>query len=229
MAWGNGLVDASDLAVLFDYWCQDLRPPDPNAPAAHWKLDESQGMTAYDSAGDNHGTLIGDPVWQPTGGQIDGALELDGVGDGVETGFVVDPSAGQFSVLAWVQGGAPYQIIISQSNAQNWLEAAQDGNLTAGIAAWLVGKVLSSETQITDGAWHHVGFVWDSGTRMLYADGVEVARDSSDPPRSSSGGMHIGAPPRLQWAFGYWSGLIDDVRIYDRPVSSDEIAALAQP
>ncbi len=51
---------------------------------AHWKLDETSG-DALDSSGNNYdGTLLGDtplPVWEPSGGQIDGALSFDGEDD----------------------------------------------------------------------------------------------------------------------------------------------------
>ena len=44
----------------------------------HWRLDEGSGTTAYDSSGSvNNGTFNGGPVWQPTSGQIDGALEFE--------------------------------------------------------------------------------------------------------------------------------------------------------
>jgi hypothetical protein len=52
--------------------------PIPNL-IAHWTFDEGSGTTAYDSVGDNHGTLIGDPTW--TSGIIGGALSFDGDGD----------------------------------------------------------------------------------------------------------------------------------------------------
>jgi hypothetical protein len=50
---------------------------------AHWKFDEGEGDTAYDSAGGNHGTLNG-PTW--TTGQIGEALSFDGTEDDVFVG-----------------------------------------------------------------------------------------------------------------------------------------------
>jgi hypothetical protein len=72
---------------------------------------------------------------------------------------------------------------------------------------------------ITDGDWHQVGFVWDGTRRHLYADDEEVATDSSNLGKlvSYNGGLYIGAGPGLS-ATSFWSGLIDDVRIYDREV-----------
>jgi len=60
----------------------------------------------------------------------DGALLLDGIDDYISAGNILDPAAGPFSVFAWVKGGAPNQVIISQENGVNWLMAdATNGTL----------------------------------------------------------------------------------------------------
>jgi len=194
---------------------------------AHWKLDEAEGTVAHDSAGTYDANLIGDPVWRPDGGQVGGALELDGVDDGIQSDLVLDPVGqdlhGPFSVFVWVKGGGPNQVIISQALGDNWLMADASGNLKTEAkkqTTW-ASMPLSSDALITDGQWHHVGLVWDAdaGIRSLYVDEIEVATDQ---PRCLSGhywdaGFHIGAPKRLNFP-DYWSGLIDDVRVYDRAV-----------
>ena len=68
MPWGDSMVNEVDLEVLISHWGQDIRL------AAHWKLDEAEGTIAYDSAGEHDGVLNGNPLWQPEGGMIDGAL-----------------------------------------------------------------------------------------------------------------------------------------------------------
>jgi len=203
--------------------CNVLGQIEENDPRiAHWKLDETEGMTAYDSAGIHDALLLGDPVWRPQGGQIDGAMELDGMDDGAEAGFVLDPEKTPFSVFAWVHGGAPGQVLLSQAFGDNWLTADRvRGNLTTEIQTRSAGFGLVSETPITDGDWHHVGLVWDdAGTRSLYVDTVEVARETGVFPWPSwwtDGGVRIGAP-RQPFSPTFFSGLIDDVRIYNRAV-----------
>ena len=56
--------------------------------------------------------------------------------------------------------------------------------------------------------------------RHLYVDGTEVAKDTVAlaPPKSATGGLYIGASKSLD-AASFFSGLIDDVRIYDRAVT----------
>jgi Tol biopolymer transport system component len=216
MPWGDGKVDEKDLEVLMRYWQQEILNP---ALAAYWKLDETSGMMAADSIGASNGTLVGNPIWQPAGGKLGGALQLDGIDDYVKTPFVVDPAKGPFSVFAWVKGGAPGQVILSQATGVNWLMAdASDGALATEIKGpGRTGKALKSAKIITDGVWHRVGFVWDGSNRILYVDGVEVARDTQANLPSSSGGLYIGAGASLAPGT-FWSGLIDDVRMYDRAV-----------
>jgi len=62
-----------------------------------------------------------------------------------------------------------------------------------------------------------VGLTWDGTTRILYVDDVEVARDTQAGLGGSVGGLHIGAGSNLA-ADSFWSGLVDDVRIYDRAI-----------
>ena len=76
---------------------------------------------------------------------------------------------------------------------------------------------LKSQTVIVDGNWHRVGFVWDGSDRILYVDDMEVARDTPTDLESSEGGLYLGAGKALE-SGTYFSGLIDDVRIYSRIV-----------
>ena len=87
-------------------------------------------------------------------------------------------------------------------------------------------SLLRSQTVIADGQWHRVGLVWDGSNRILYADDAEVAKDTETQLHDSYGGLHIGAGKDLQPGT-FWPGLIDDVRIYNRALSAEDIARLA--
>ena len=215
--WGDGKVDAADLEVLMSAWGQKVSDP---TLIAHWKLDETEGMVVADSVGDNDGIITGVPLWQADGGKVGGALQLDGVNDCVTTEFVRDPSEGPFSVFAWVKGGATGQVIVSQEKGANWLMAsASDGTLATELkGAGRFGKVLTSAKIITDGMWHRVGLAWDGTNRILYVDDIAVARDAQTTLVGTYAGLHVGAGTTLAPG-SFWSGLIDDVRIYDCAVS----------
>jgi len=230
---GDGIVDEKDLNLFAEHFLKELQP------VAHWMLDETEGEIAEDSFGNNDGVLNGNPVWQPSGGAIGGALQLDGVDDYVSTAFGFDSSRASFSAFAWVKGGAPGQAIISQTGAS-------DGRNSKPASAWLqadssYGRLITrlmhppfdpllSETVITDGQWHHVGLVYDFDglRRHLYVDGAEVARDNNAVGGvDSNGSLYFGGGQMLEPG-SFFSGLIDDVRIYDEVLSAEEVADLAR-
>ena len=227
MPLGDGIVDAQDLIVLAEYLLfEDV------SLVAHWKLEETEGIIAHNSINGNDGTLNGNPAWLPAGGMIGGALQFDGIDDYISTPFILDPAKGSLSAFAWIYGGVPGQVILSQTGdfGGTWLGVnPSDGTLMTGFSDMYFGT-LQSESVITDGQWHHVGLVydWDSLHRRLYVDGVQVAEDAtvvSSVP--SDGGLYIGASKDLD-ATSFFSGFIDDVRIYDAALTAEEIAALAQ-
>ncbi|MBL7189169.1 MAG: PD40 domain-containing protein [Phycisphaerae bacterium] len=224
MPWGDGIIDIQDLVVLAEHLFEGVNDA---TLIAHWPLDEAQGVIAYDSAANSDGVLVGGPVWQPEGGMVAGTLQFDGVDDYVSTDLVLNPAdpeiSSGFSVIAWIKDGAPGQAIMSQADGVNWLcidsiEGCLMTELT-NTGRSSVGPMLS-QAKVIDDDWHRIGIVWDGSYRCLHVDGVEVVRD--DAPLSalegSEGGVYIGAGQALD-AGSFFSGLIDDIRIYNRAVS----------
>ncbi|MBN2588641.1 MAG: PD40 domain-containing protein [Sedimentisphaerales bacterium] len=210
--FGNGIVDKKDLEVFMSYWNQVVDV------AAYYKLDEIEGDIAYNSSGYYcDANVIGDPNWRPEGGMIDGAIELDGIDDFVLTLCYLNPDSGPFSVFAWIKGGMPNQTIISQDTGTNWLSLDPNGCLMTELKKNR-GNNLLSEVVITDGDWHRVGLVWDGTNRYLYVDDEAVAQDTQSALLSSTGSLIIGAGNDLGTGT-FFSGMIDDVRIYDRVIT----------
>ena len=79
-------------------------------------------------------------------------------------------------------------------------------------------KPLQSQINITDGNWHRIGLVWDGSNRTLYVDDIAVAQDTQESLGGSDGGLYIGTGKDMEPGT-YFSGLIDDVRIYNRAVT----------
>jgi hypothetical protein len=233
MPWGDGIVDVRDLIVLAEHMYGYIQP------VAHWTLNETEGDTAYDKYGKNDALVYGSALWQPGWGKVGGSLMFDGTDDYVGTPFVLNPGKTSFSVTAWIKGGATGQVIISQADVEGqsalesggtWLGISQsDGRLMTGLMDIFFGP-LESESVVADGQWHHVGLVYDFDTmkRHLYVDGAQVAIDAGLVAGvQSTARLYIGAGQTLE-APTFFSGLIDDVRIYDRALTPEQIAALAQ-
>ena len=149
---------------------------------------------------------------------MDGALDFDGA-TFVAGDVVLDPKDGPFSVLAWVKGGAPGQVAISQQAGANWLMAdALDGSLMTDLRAGGRAPVSSgSQAVIADGEWHRAGFTWDGANRRLYVDDVLVAEDTQIALGSSTGKVLMGCGAAMA-PDTFFSGLIDGVRVYNRAV-----------
>ncbi len=214
---GDGVINWLDLGGLARFW---MTYP---GLVGYWKLDETEGTVAHDSLGHIDGVVHGVPLWQPAGGEIGGAMELDGVDDYLSTSNILDPGAGAFTVLLWVRGGRPGQTILSQSDktgtGEVWLgtDAATGAVMTRLTDGGRVTQPLVSSAVVTDGAWHGLRLVWDGSGRRLYVDGKEVAADKRklNALKSSTADFYFGAGKGLEPG-SFWSGLLDDVRVYSQ-------------
>ncbi|MHC4323764.1 MAG: sugar-binding protein [Planctomycetota bacterium] len=195
-----------------------------------WKLDETEGKKVGDSSGNNHtGTLIGNPQWRPSGGKVGGALEFDGVGDYVETGYADDLST--WTVVVWVKGSAapssewPSGPVHREKNYQiNWNHGTDVFRGAAGVQVggeWYA----ASFGDLQGDTWCHLAATYDGNSLKAYRDGVLIT-DNSGPsgiPDTESGTLKFG---RHLLNENYFSGAIDDVRIYNYALGQGEIAAL---
>lgn len=230
----DGMVDYKDLELFMQYW--QTRIPIPGL-LAHWRLDETEGTVAYDSAGEKDVFLSGELSWRPEEGKIGGALEFDGIDDCAGSSPILNPADGPFSVVVWIKGGGPGQVIISQIDSSGggiggtWLGIdSSDGKLMTGLVPSQSSSLpVVSQAVITDGQWHHIGFVWDGSYRILYVDGVEVAKDETAvaPLLSSDGSLYIGVDKNLEPST-FFSGMLDDIRIYNRALTLKQIETLAK-
>ncbi|MHC4520938.1 MAG: LamG domain-containing protein, partial [Planctomycetota bacterium] len=214
---GDGVVDVQDLIVLAEHLVPGFES------VAHWKLDETEGTIAHDSIGGSEATVMGDATWQPEGGLTGGALELDGVDDHVATDFVSDPRVDPVRVVAWISSDVAGGAIISQTPGaafgSTWLGTdPSDGTLMTGMMFPL--PALPSKAIVADGRWHEVAIEWDGTYRRLWVDKQAVSADAlpvTVPPIHMDGAFNIGAGANLE-SGSFFSGLIDDVRIYNRAV-----------
>ena len=141
---------------------------------------------------------------------------------------------------AWVRrAGSPGAFVYVLSKGAGGCNAASyalytgsEGGLTFyvydGSSYWLASSVAAAS--IWDGEWHHVAGTYDGSFLHLYVDGVEIGSGTPAPP------IDYDLPSRAFLIGNYrgscdlpFTGAIDNVRIWSRALSGDEIAALARP
>ncbi|MBN1359533.1 MAG: hypothetical protein JW993_03025 [Sedimentisphaerales bacterium] len=205
-------------------------------PTAHWRLDETSGPMAYDSVGENHGTVYGGAAWQPDGGQIGGALLLDGIDDYVDCGNAPGFSfTDAMTVAAWINVTAFdewWQAIVTKGD-RAWRLQRNEATDTLEFACTNVnvpgnstGSLFGTKP-ITLQEWHHVAGVYDGASMYLYIDGaLDVSRNAQGSIRISSQPVMIGNNSNATYRL--WNGLIDDVRLYSQALTPSEIRELAQ-
>ncbi|MFH1726564.1 MAG: LamG-like jellyroll fold domain-containing protein [Elusimicrobiota bacterium] len=239
--------DADGLGDVCDNCPTDHNPDqadtdDAPGKVSYWRFDEGSGTTAGDSVGDNLGTLVNGPAWAP--GKVGGALSFDGVDDYVDFGDVLESDTGTISM--WIQPN-----INADDRTQNeylWSNGKGEGSTGAWflkarnaygnphdliLYIYEVGQnsypgrgTEWDDNHWLSGQWYHVAVTWDTGPGgffRIYNDGALVSSSVCDSPGKPE------RPTRFVagsiWGYESFNGLIDEVSVYDRPLSAEEIQA----
>jgi len=192
-----------------------------------WTFDETTGSTAKDSSGlANNGTVVGTPKWVP--GKIAGALEFTGstyVDCGNKPSLNV---RNQITMSFWFKVKAfqnTWESFLAKGDgAYRSARSGGTGNAThMGISG---GNYFDGVTVITDDQWHHWAGIYDGTTATIYIDGKPDASRtySGQIGDSSSYSLYIGE--NAQATGRLLHGLLDDVRIYDRALSEQQLLDL---
>ncbi len=203
----------------------------------HWRLDESSGLTAYNSVSwidgqlqDNYGSTPGGGIWQPTLG-IGGSLEIPNVDERVRiAGVHMTPS---WTVMGWIKPGTQptgkwCRLVCSSHMDGFWV-----GLNTTGSWALLMnlrsGGISLIGPAYVQNQWQHVAAVYDSSFSLarLYVNGVAygpvTVAQLIDPDLT----IYIGSDyyavtdPSI-------TGLYDDFAIYDAALDGPTIYAIYQ-
>ncbi len=191
-----------------------------------------EGDTLDASGNAFDGVIIGDPVFVE--GAVGQALDFNGddyVDCGADEAFSVTES---LTVALWV-------------NIRT-IPTAWTGAITKGNTAWRISnngtstgmhfgfengsrgwQAANSATELNTGEWYHVCGIYDINVgAKIYIDGVE---DGSNPDTEgitqNTSIVAIGTNSDSTYPEQAWDGQLDEVMIYDRPLSADEVLALA--
>jgi hypothetical protein len=203
-----------------------------------WNFDEGPGPTVADASGNNNvGTLTGGVQWvaQQTGG----ALEFDGSSGYVRIPFSeslrVHNKGTGLTVTAWFKADAiptenkeVFQQADGNGTGRTWLyiTAANAGQ----VQTYLGGAATASGVSVTAGTWFHGAVVvTEAGATdaiQVYVNGKPAGAAGQRGMENSEGAYLIGCHKNMT---NFWDGLIDDVRLYNRALTAEEIKAMVPP
>ncbi|MBI5196248.1 MAG: hypothetical protein HZA10_07990 [Nitrospirae bacterium] len=187
---------------------------------SYWKFDEGSGSIANDFTGSNNGMITG-AAW--TTGKAGSALSFDSSSyvSVSDTNFPAGNSAR--TIEAWFKTAVnDTQVILWYGNPapENavYLMVWGDGYLCIGN--WGGGSFeRCGSTLVDNNQWHHVALTYDgAGNAKLYVDGNEELNYARTFNTTLSGTALIGGSPYG----GMFNGLLDEVAIYGRAITSAE-------
>ncbi len=223
------ITDALNTSSFID-WNRSL--------VGYWSMDSYNSSGVFDnSTWNNFGTFNGVTSSNITTGKYGYGLNFNGVQWGNNYINAGNPSCLNLSstgtLEAWIYhkiyGSANYDVFIgkddwpSDRNGYNFM-IKSDYKLGGQIANATNENYISGNTVIQNYTWYHVAFVWNSTHMILYVNGkVDNTAPQTLIPKSDVYDLWIGGSP--SWGASFFNGTIDEVRVWNRALSPEEINA----
>jgi hypothetical protein len=201
---------------------------------------------ADDLAGTNHGVLLGNAT---TGalGEVGQAFSFDGTDDFVEIPDAPELNPTNLTIEAWVlfsaldsagAGDSPpgqQYIVFKRNSAGTNLEGLSLGKTrtdTGDVFSFTMSSAygetasLQSTTLVATGVWYYVAAVRDSNFTQLYVNSHLESQTNVDFPQDyGTNDLFFGSSGDPLWDHKF-AGLLDEVSLYSRALSADEIGAI---
>ena len=225
-AFKSGYNPSPEVSASFTKSTTNIGTP---GLVAHWKFDEGTGYVAGDVSGNNNtGTLANGPTW--VSGVAGHALLFDGTDDSVDVLSSLN-LANIFTLSAWVNPATTFTDFraILVKNYKYYLYSSVAGYCGNGSPlggfAEITNNTVCQPGPLPINAWTHLALTSDGSKLTLYRNGATVATGSvSETLSPTAGSLQIGAS---QYGENF-QGLIDEVSIYNRALSTTEIQAIYQ-
>jgi hypothetical protein len=214
---------------------------DTSGLVAWLPMDSLANDTTPDATGHGHDgacSSVDSTCPVTVAGKISTALRFDGVNDHLSIADAPDlqPSTA-FTVAVWVwidavpapDYGCFANKVIGTGTNDSWQMCVTTSDqlyFGTDVTATDLGDALYTSQTFPINSWHHVAIAWDGTFKSLWFDGVEQARDQAalgydGNPVLLGYDLDNGTPKAA------FAGILDDLRIYNRVLSSSELATLA--
>lgn len=193
-----------------------------------------------DSSGQNyHGVIYGSPSYTNNGFNSGGTLAFDGVDDYIKTNRLIVNYSLPYTISFWIKSANQNSSYTEQRSIIG--ARGDDGSFTyrgahfqgssgrvafaVGNASTTTGNVVVSLKNAFNNNWHNFVGVYNGSTIFIYQDGALIgSQNLAFTPTDPNKNFEIGRDSRS--ANFYFNGSFDDVRIYNRTLSSAEIKSI---
>ena len=200
---------------------------------AHYPFDEGSGSVVRDASGNgNDGAIHGATYAKVTEGF---ALQFDGLDDYVQIpsseGLKID---GPLTVEIWANTRFSSSGPVLAKNGcstlrQNYIIQLQEGGINFAVVDCTDQKGVENTVRgpaIAADHWHHIVGSYDGDDLKLYINGVaSVKKFGKFTPGTHDGSLYVGVNYYGHKLGSFFAGQIDDLRVYDRALSQEEILA----
>lgn len=195
---------------------------------AWWKMEETDGSVLRDSSGRGHDAQVRratvDQISVP--GRVGNAVQFTKLSYG-EVANHPDFALMQMTLQAWVKPEANQRIDAQIISKQGSYGLALPRNDAMKFYFWHMDRVVEPKEPFAAGRWVHLCATFDGAIRRFYRDGLRIASITSPTPPKTDDPVRIGA---LEGTVGdvqrYFQGAIDELRIYNRALSEEEVRLL---
>ncbi len=206
---------------------------------AYWDFNGNSGDTAKDVSENGHdGTLIGGTE-RTKDGKYGGALEFNGIDSEVDVPYHEDLNPEVFTITAWANvasNGTGHRAVVSSRAdfpQRGYIFYCTPPNQPPGnIWEFWIGAGEHSwkpvrGPEVTFDEWDHLAGTYADGNHKFYVNGEYIGEENFDISVNPDEEFLIGAGANETPSHNYrFLGLIDEVRLYDRVLTEDEIAAV---
>ena len=225
----DGMIHAFDISQIdsISFSVDNTTP----VLVGHWPFNGN----ANDESGNGHdGTVFGATLTADRFGNGNSAYAFDGIDDYIEVAsFAIIATRSSFTIAAWFKtSSSASQVIYGESEDKGvedfvLLEKHGGGSVRLDLRFDDNSTFdLGASTTLEDGNWHHVAATRDGDNYKIYVDGREENSDNVSGTSFSIDHALIGSGWSESAPTDHMEGAIDDVRLYDRALSAEEIAAL---
>ena len=192
----------------------------------YWPLD---GNADDYSGNGNHGTVSGAT---PTAGKIGQAYLFDSYPEHIMTSAQVS-QLNTFTYSFWVYRNSTqdaFLIIGSRYGNNSYISAAIIGNKACLHKYYFNNSsdinIASSSRSLTTSVWYHLAITYDEGVTKTYVDGALEGTGNHVNSHADARNLQFNYESSVSDTYRYFLGKLDDVRIYSRALSAEEVSIL---